>query len=144
MSSFTYIGKPAPMLDAKARVSGVAQYTADMTLPGMLHGKILHSIVPHARIVRIDTSKAEALPGVHAVVVGAEFPNRYGILPIGHDESALAVGKVRFVGDNVAAVAADTAALAEEALAHIDVEYEKLPAWFDAESAMLAERDFIH
>jgi 4-hydroxybenzoyl-CoA reductase subunit alpha len=144
MSSFAYIGKPAPMLDAKARVSGVAQYTADMTLPGMLYGKILHSTVPHARIVRIDVSKAQALAGVHAVVVGAEFPNRYGILPVGHDESALAVGKVRYVGDNVAAVAADTAALAEEALALIDVEYEKLPAWFDAESAMAAERDFIH
>ena len=144
MSSFAYIGKPAPMLDAKARVSGVAQYTSDMTLPGMLYGKILHSTVPHARIVRIDTSKAQALAGMHAVVVGAEFPNRYGILPIGHDESALAVGKVRYVGDNVAAVAADTEALAEQALALIDVEYEKLPAWFDAESAMLAERDFIH
>lgn len=144
MSSFSYIGKPAPMLDAKARVSGVAQYTADMTLPGMLHGKILHSTIPHARIIRVDVSKAEALPGVHAVVVGAEYPNRYGILPIGHDESALAVDKVRYVGDNVAAVAADTPAIAEQALELIDVEYERLPAWFDAEQAMLAERDFIH
>src|SRR5258707_424804 len=102
---FRLIGKSAPMLDAKSRVSGVAQYTGDMTLPRMLYGKVLHSTVPHARIVSIDTTRARALPGVHAVVVGAEFPNRYGILPIGHDEAALAVDKVRYVGDNVAAVA---------------------------------------
>src|SRR5207244_4154711 len=104
------IGKPAPMLDGKARVSGLAQYTADMTLPGMLYGKILHSPLPHARIKRIDTSRALAFPGVRTVVVGAEFPNRYGILPIGHDEAALATDKVRYTGDNVAAVAADTEA----------------------------------
>src|SRR5436190_5808942 len=143
MSTFNVIGKPTAMLDGKARVSGVAQYTADLTLPGMLYGKILHSTVPHARIVKIDTSRAEALSGVRSVVVGEEFPNRYGILPIGHDEAALATDKVRYVGDNVAAVAADTEAIAEEALMLIDVEYEPLSAWFDAEDAMAAERDFI-
>ena len=144
MPEFSVIGKPAAMLDGKARVSGMAVYTADMVQPGMVYGKILHSTVPHARIARIDTARARALPGVRAVVVGADFPNRYGILPVGHDESALAVDKVRYVGDHVAAVAADTEALAEQALALIDVEYEPLTAWMDAEKSMLAERDFIH
>ncbi len=141
---FAVIGKSAPMLDGKARVSGLAVYTADMTLPGMLYGKVLHSTVPHARIVRIDTSRAGALPGVHAVVVGNEFPNRYGILPIGHDEAAIAVDKVRYIGDNVAAVAADTEAIADEALRLVQVEYAPLRAWFDAEESMRAERDLIH
>src|SRR5439155_13050733 len=119
-------------------------YTADLTLPGMLYGKILHSTVPHARIVKIDTSRAEALPGVRAVVVGAEFPNRYGILPIGHDEAALATDKVRYIGDNVAAVAADTEAIAEAALKLIDVEYDELPAYFDAEETVKAEQYWIY
>src|SRR5437016_3397072 len=144
MSEFNVIGKPTAMLDGKARVSGVAQCTADLTLPGMIYGKVLHSTVHHARILKIDTSRAAALPGFRAVVVGSEFPNHYGILPIGRDEAALATDKVRYVGDNVAAVAADTEALAEQALALIDVQYERLPAWFDAEEAMKAERDFIH
>jgi 4-hydroxybenzoyl-CoA reductase subunit alpha len=144
MSKFAVVGKSMPMLDGPARVSGVAVYTADMVQPGMIYGKILHSTVPHARILRIDTTRARALPGVRAVVVGADFPNRYGILPVGHDESALAVDKVRYIGDHVAAVAADTEALAEQALALIDVEYQPLTAWTDAEQAMKAERDFIH
>jgi 4-hydroxybenzoyl-CoA reductase subunit alpha len=144
MPEFAVIGKPAGMLDGRARVSGVAQYTADLTLPGMLYGKILHSSVAHARIKRLDTSKAEAMPGVVTVVAGREFPVRYGILPVGHDEAALAVDKVRYVGDNVAAVAADSEAIAEKALGLLEVEYEELPAYLDAETALRAERDLIH
>ncbi len=144
MPEFTAIGKRTPMFDGKARVSGVAQYTADMVAPGMLYGKVLHSTVPHARIRRLDTARAAALPGVRAVAVGADFPNRYGILPVGHDENALAVGKVRYVGDNVAAVAADTEAIAEQALDLIEVEYDALPSYTDPEASMTAQTDWIH
>jgi 4-hydroxybenzoyl-CoA reductase subunit alpha len=110
----------------------------------MLIGKILHSPHPHARIKRIDTSRAEKLDGVVAVVVGSDAPNPYGILPVGHDEHALAVDKVRYVGDNVACVAADDEATAERALELIEVEYELLPAYFDPEESMKADRDLIH
>jgi len=144
MSEFQLIGKRQGMLDGPAKVSGLAMYTDDMSVPGMLVARILHSTVAHARIRRIDTSRAEALAGVRAVAVGAEFPNRYGILPIGHDETALAVGKVRYIGDNVAAVAADTESIAEEALSLIEVEYEPLPAYMDPLDAMRAESDLIH
>ncbi len=144
MSEWEVIGKRVGMLDGPAKVSGSALYADDLVLPGMLCGKILHSTVPHARIVRIDTSRAEALPGVRAVVVGAEFPNRYGILPIGHDETALAVGKVRYIGDNVAAVAAESESIAEEALSLIEVEYEPLRAHLDPLESMKAESDLLH
>ncbi|HYX51830.1 MAG TPA: molybdopterin cofactor-binding domain-containing protein, partial [Candidatus Limnocylindrales bacterium] len=112
--------------------------------PGMLYGKILHSPVPHAIIKKIDASRAEALDGVVCVVTGPDAPNKYGILPVGHDETALAVEKVRYVGDNVACVVATSEALAEQALELVDVEYEPLPAWFDPEDSMKAERDWIH
>ncbi len=144
MGEFEVIGKRLGMLDGPAKVSGTALYTDDMVVPGMLVGRILHSPLPHARIQRLDTGKAEALPGVRAVAVGADFPNRYGILPIGHDETALAVGKVRYIGDNVAAVAAETAAIAEKALELIEVEYEPLPGYFDPLESMKAEADLIH
>src|SRR5206468_4848375 len=103
-----------------------------------------HSPYPHARIVRIDTSRAQALDGVVAVITGKDAPNKYGILPVGHDETALAVEKVRYVGDNVACVAAVDEATAEQALELIDVEYEVLPAYFDPEESMKAETDLIH
>src|SRR5204863_9058163 len=124
--------------------TGAGKYTDDLTLPGMLMGKILHSPYPHARIVRIDISRAEAMDGVVAVITGKDAPNKYGILPVGHDETALAVDKVRYVGDNVACVAAVDEATAERALELIDVEYEPLPAYFDPEESMKAEQDLIH
>src|SRR5207244_5645889 len=105
---------------------GAGKYTDDLSLPGMLLGKILHSPHPHARIKRIDTSRAEKLDGVVAVAVGSDAPNTYGILPVGHDEHALALDKVRYVGDNVACVTAIDEATAEQALELIDVEYELL------------------
>src|ERR1700751_360882 len=110
----------------------------------MLMGKILHSPYPHARIKRIDASRALALEGVVTVVTGKDAPNKYGILPVGHDETALAVDKVRYVGDNVACVAAVDVPTAEKALELIEVEYEPLPAYFDPEESMKAERDLIH
>src|SRR5246127_4460900 len=119
-------------------------YTDDLSVPGMLIGKILHSPYPHARIKRIDTSRAEKCEGVVAIVVGKDAPNPYGILPVGHDEYALALDKVRYVGDNVACVVAVSEAVAEKALELIDVEYEGLPAYFDPEESMKAKTDLIH
>jgi 4-hydroxybenzoyl-CoA reductase subunit alpha len=144
MSEFSVIGKPVALVDAAGKTTGQGKYTDDLSMPGMLIGKILHSHLPHARIKRIDASKALALDGVVTVVVGTDAPNKYGILPVGHDETALAVEKVRYVGDNVACVVAETEAVAEKALELIDVEYEPLPAWFDPEESMKADADLIH
>src|SRR5713226_1942857 len=144
MSDFSIIGKPTAMIDAAEKTTGVGKYTDDLTVPGMLIGKILHSPYPHARIRSIDASRAGKLDGVVAVVIGRDAPNPYGILPVGHDEHALAVDKVRYVGDNVACVAAIDEATADQALELIDVEYEVLPAYFDPEEAMKAETNLIH
>ena len=144
MTNFSIIGKPIAMVDAAGKTTGAGKYTDDLSLPGMLIGRILHSPHPHARIRRIDISRAEKLDGVVAVVVGSDAPNPYGILPVGHDEHALCTDKVRYIGDNVACIAAEDEATAERALELIDVEYELLPAYFDPEESMKAERDLIH
>ena len=144
MSDFSIIGNRTAMIDAAAKTTGAGKYTDDLSVPGMLVGKILHSPYPHARIRRIDTSRAEKCEGVVAVVVGQDAPNPYGILPVGHDEYALALDKVRYVGDNVACVVAVSESIAETALELIDVEYEVLPAYFDPEESMKAVTDLIH
>src|SRR5881398_1452250 len=141
---FSIIGKPIAMVDAAGKTTGAGKYTDDLCLPGMLVGKILHSPYPHARVKCIDTARAEKLDGVIAVATGKDAPNTYGILPVGHDEHALAVDKVRYVGDNVACIAAVDEATADKALELIDVEYEVLPAYFDPEESMKAETDLIH
>jgi 4-hydroxybenzoyl-CoA reductase subunit alpha len=144
MTDFSIVGKSIAMIDAAGKTTGAGKYADDFKLPGMLVGKILHSPYPHARIKSIDTSRAKALDGVVAVVTGEDAPNPYGILPVGHDETALAVGKVRYVGDHVACVAAVTEEIAESALELIDADYEPLPAYFDPEESMRAESDLIH
>jgi 4-hydroxybenzoyl-CoA reductase subunit alpha len=144
MTNFSIIGHPIAMIDAAGKTTGAGKYTDDLSVPGMLIGKILHSPHPHARIKRIDSTRAEQFEGVVAVITGKDAPNPYGILPVGHDEHALALDKVRYVGDNVACVAAIDEATAEKALELIDVEYEILPAYFDPEESMKAERDLIH
>jgi 4-hydroxybenzoyl-CoA reductase subunit alpha len=144
MTTFSIIGRPVAMIDAAGKTTGAGKYTDDLSVPGMLIGKILHSPHPHARIKRIDATRAEQLDGVIAVITGKDAPNPYGILPVGHDEHALALDKVRYVGDNVACVAAIDESTAEKALELIDVEYEILPAYFDPEESMKAERDLIH
>jgi len=144
MSEFSVIGKPIAMVDAAGKTTGGGKYADDLSLPGMWYGKILHSPYPHARIRRINATRALALDGVVAVVTGKDAPVSYGILPIGHDEHALAVDKVRYVGDNVACVAAVSEAVADRALELIDVDYELLPAWFDPEQSMQAQAEFIH
>ncbi len=130
------VGTRVPMVDAAAKATGVAQFTDDLILPGMLYGKILRSPLPHARIFNIDTSKAERLAGVKGVMTGQDIPDRkYGIVPKAKDEYALAKNKVRFMGDEVAAVCAIDPEIAEEALELIRVDYEELPAVFDPKEA---------
>ncbi len=141
---FSVIGKPIAMIDSAGKTTGAGKYTDDLTVPGMCIGKILHSPHPHARIKKIDAAKALALEGVITVVTGPDAPNKYGILPVGHDETALAIDKVRYVGDNVACVVAETESIAERALELIHVEYEPLPAYFDPEESMKATTDLIH
>ena len=143
-NDYSIIGKSIAMIDAAGKTTGSGKYTDDLSLPGMLYGKILHSPHPHARIKSIDTSRAERLDGVIAVVTGKDAPNPFGILPVGHDEHALALDKVRYVGDNVACVAAVSEAIAEKALELIAVDYELLPAYFDPEESMKAETNLIH
>ena len=143
-NGFSIIGKPTAMIDAAEKTTGGGKYTDDLTVPAMLVGKILHSPYPHARVKHIDTSRAEKLDGVVTVAVGKDAPNPFGILPVGHDEHALALDKVRYVGDNVACVVAVSEAIAERALELIDVDYELLPAYFDPEESMKAETDLLH
>src|SRR4051812_29106967 len=143
-NQFSVIGKRTAMIDSAGKTTGAGKYTDDLSVPGMLIGKILHATLPHARIRKIDTRKALLLEGVVTVVVGTDAPNKYGILPVGHDETALAVDKVRYVGDNVACVVAVDEQTAEAALELIDVEYEPLPAYFDPEESMKATSDLIH
>ncbi len=146
MEEFTVVGKRLPRVDAVVKATGEAMYAADMELPGMLHGKMLRSPHPHARILNIDTGRAERLQGVKAVVTAKDtLGYHYGDLILGKgDEPFLATEKVRFVGDEVAAVAAVDEDTAEEALQLIDVEYELLPAVFDPLEAMEEGAPLLH
>jgi len=146
---YKYIGKKVQFVDAPLKVTGGAKYVGDIVLPGMLHGKILRSKFAHARILNIDASKAERLPGVRAVITGKNTPmvrygDNIGMLPERVDEYPLATEKVRYVGDEVAAVAAIDEDIAEEALDLIEVEYEELPAVFTSEEAMKPDALLVH
>ena len=141
---FSVVGKPARKVDGLAKATGEAVYTDDIALPGMLHAKTLRSPHPHARIKRIDAERALAMPGVHAVITGQDLPIRYGVLPWTQDEHALALDKVRFVGDPVAAVAAVDEDTANDALSAVEVEYELLPTHYDPVESMNAGAPLIH
>ncbi len=141
--SYTTIGQPTPRVEGQAKVTGATQYTADVVLPGTLWGRALRSPLPHARIVRIDTSRAQQVPGVHVVLTGADVRGiRYGRRLF--DVPVLAEDRVRFAGERVAAVAAEDRDAAEEALALIDVEYEELPAVFDPLAALEEDAPILH
>jgi CO/xanthine dehydrogenase Mo-binding subunit len=143
MAPLTIVGAAVPRAEGADKVTGRTLYAADITLPGMLWGKILRSPHPHARIRSIDASKARRAPGVHAVVTGPEIANRYMGKMI-RDMPVLCWDVVRFVGDRVAAVAADSLDAAEEALALIEVEYDELPAVFDPLEAMKPGAPLLH
>ena len=137
------IGQSIVRGEGPDKVTGKSVYAADVTLPGMLWGKALRSPFPHARIISIDTEQAKAVPGVHAVITAADLPDSL----VGRrlrDMPVLARDVVRFVGEKVAAVAAETQEALEEALLLIDVEYEELPAVFDAHEAMEPDAPTLH
>ncbi len=138
------IGVPRRRVDARAKVTGQTRFADDVMLPRMVHCKLLRSTMPHARIVRIDVSRALARPGVHLVLTGADFPITYGILPVSQDEHALAADRVRFVGDPVAAVIARDELTAFEALDFIDVEYEPLRTYAEPQDSLDYPEPRIH
>jgi len=141
--NFSVVGKRIQRVEGYEKVTGESKYIADIALPGMLIGKILRSPYPHARILRIDTSRAARLRGVRAVATAEDTIKK----PWGAffaDQYILSVGKARYVGEEVAAVAAVDRDTAEEALELIDVEWEILPAVFDAEEAMMDEAPLVH
>src|SRR4030043_2032569 len=142
MEEFINVGKRIPKMDAEEKVTGKAIYIHDLKVPGMLYGKILYSPHPHAKILGIDTSRAEKLPGVKAVLTGYNTPPiKFGFYK---DNVPLKAGKVCSYRDEIAAVAAIDPDIAEEALSLIKVDYEILPAVFDPEEAMKEGAILIH
>ena len=146
---FEYIGKSIPRLESVPKVTGAIKFLDDMTLPGMLYGKFLRSPYPHARVISIDTSKAESLPGVKLVLTPRDIIDMLGKMPViggavlPKNQHPLAE-KVRYVGDEVAAVAAVDEETAEKAIDLIDVQYEELPAVLDVEEAMKPGAPQLH
>jgi 4-hydroxybenzoyl-CoA reductase subunit alpha len=138
------VGVRTPLIDGVDKVTGKALYTADLPAPDALCGRILRAPVPHARILSVDVSRALALEGVVAVCTGEDCRIPFGVLPIAENEFPLARDKVRYRGEPVAAVAALDAETAEQAIKLIRVDYEKLPAYFDARKAMAKNVTPIH
>ena len=139
------VGRGVTRYDGPDKVTGRTEYTADLRLPDMAYGKILGSTIAHGLIKSIDTSAAEALPGVLAVITAADVPDiRYGVSPARYDEEILARERVRYVGDEVAAVVAEDEATAEKAVKLIKVEYEPLPAVFDPREALAEGAPLLH
>lgn len=147
-SRFSILGKALPRVDAGPKVTGEAKYAHDISLPQMLYGKILRSPLPHARLAHIDCHRAVRLPGVKGIITGKDTLGlKYGMFldrPESLDECGLAMDKVRYIGDEVAAVAAVDGDIAEEALSLIQVEYQELPAVFEPLEAMEEGAPKIH
>jgi len=141
--TFKFVGKSIPRLEGAEKVSGKLRYAADFEIPGSLWAKILRSPLPHARIIKIDTSKAAKLPGVHAIITGADIPSIMTGLRM-KDMPLLARERVRFVGEPVAAVAAANVEIANEALNLIDVQYEELPYVTDPLEAIEPGAQVLH
>ncbi len=140
--TLNHVGQGAPRVESRPKLTGQATYVADMTLPGMLHAQVKKSPHARARIVRIDTAKAEALPGVRAVVTGAELDYRVGLYMV--DKCVLAKGEVRHYGEAVAAVAADTLLIAKKAVELIEVEYEVLQPVLHPMDAIKDDAPLVH
>src|SRR4030088_612158 len=138
------IGTPRRRVDGRAKVTGQTKFADDVMLPRTVHCKLLRSTVPHARIVRIDTTRALARPGVHLVLTGADFPISYGILPVSQDEHALAIERVRFVGDPVAGVIGRDELTAFEPLDLSEVVYEPLRTFSTVDDSLTYDTPRIH
>ena len=139
------IGRDLTRADGAAKIRGAAQYTADVELPGMVYAKALRSTYPHARLVRVDASRAEKLSGVVAVLTRDDLKGMSAYFgPVVKDQPVVAIDRVRYAGEVIAAVAADGRDVAEEALELIEVEYEPLPAVYDLLEAMEPEAPVLH
>lgn len=143
MKGLTVVGKPLRRMGDREKSTGAARFGADITLPGMLHAKMVRSPHPHARIVSIDASKALALQGVVAVASAEDTPQKLYGFGLG-DETVFAQGKVRYCGEPVAAVAATDPYIAAQAAGLVDVLYEPLPAVLDVEQAMAPQAPLVH
>jgi CO/xanthine dehydrogenase Mo-binding subunit len=151
MSNYTTVGKSLPRVDARGKVTGETPYSGDLSMKGMLHMKMLFAGRPHARVKSIETGKAEAAPGVMAVYTAKDVPvNEYGLQwqdqPVlcGPGSAKAGADVVRFVGDQVAVVVAESEAQAAAALKLIEVEYEDLPVVTDPVEAMKPEAPRVH
>ncbi len=143
MTNYQVVGTDVPRIDGEPKASGAARYAADLSVPNMLHGAILRGRHPHARILNVDVEKARRLSGVRAVVTARDVPPvRFGITI--YDACLFEPEKVRYLGNEIAAVAAIDADTAQEALSLIEVEYEELPAVFDPVEAMRPDAPVIH
>jgi 4-hydroxybenzoyl-CoA reductase subunit alpha len=138
------VGVPRPLVDGVEKVTGRARYTADLPFPEAWVGRIGRSPVAHGRILRIDASRALAMPGVRAVITGEDFSAPYGVIPIAQNEWPLARGRVRYRGEPLFAVAADDIDTAEAALRAVEVDIERLPAYFDTETARAEDALRLH
>ena len=141
--SYRTIGQPQGRVEGPAKVTGEAKFTADVLLPDMIWGKVLRSPLPHAGIVSIDTREAEQMPGILAVLTARDLPDLLTGRVV-YDMPVLAKDCVRFIGEKVVVVAAEDPDVAEDALTRIDVEYEEVPAVFDAHEAMEPEAPLLH
>ncbi|CAN0347421.1 unnamed protein product, partial [Phaeothamnion confervicola] len=139
-----YIGANVRRLDAPSKVSGALRYAGDMVMPGMLHVAVLRSPHAHARIVSIDTSAAEAMAGVEGVITSSDVPGVDGFGVFVHDQPVMAKEKVRYVGEAVAAVAAEDELTAKRAIGLIKVVYRELPAVYDPDAAMQTGAPVVH
>src|SRR5271169_6121861 len=138
------IGSYVPMIDGPEKVSGRAKYTADLIAPGMLAGRIYRSPYSHAEILEVDVAEALRLPGVKAIVTGADCDKTFGVLPIARSEHPLARDRVRYRGEPVAAVAADDDKTAREALRRIKLKVRELPAYYTAKDALAPGAVALH
>ena len=133
---FQIIGKPRPYIEAVKKVKGEAEYTDDIKIKNSLYCRFLRSTHAHARIDNIDTSEAMKLPGVRGIITGKDLPITFGVLPISEDETAMAVEKTRYIGEIIAAVAADTEEIAKTACGLIEVEYTPLKTFFEIDESL--------
>lgn len=140
------VGVSRPYIEAEKKVQGIADYADDYKIKNTLHVKFLRSIHPHAKIQRIDFSGAEKIPGVRYIATGKELPVKFGVLPISQDETAMAIDKVRYTGEIVAAVAADTEDIAEQACKLVKVKYNSLKSFFTIDESLndIGKNEKIH
>ncbi len=145
VSNYSVVGKRVPRIDSVPKVKGDMKYSADLYLPGMLYAKVLRSPYAHARILNIDTTRAEKLPGVRAIITGKDaLPYKWGVFAYTRDMQFLPTDKARFFGQEVAAVAAIDEEIAQEAVELIKVEWEPLPYVLDPEEALLEGAPQLH